>query len=85
MKTQEDAKRQTEAVSGISNVTYDLMVTMTNMLEGMAALEEYKIDAEEANDTQVLECFDRLEARMRTDAEEVRQLLLDRMGAAARG
>jgi uncharacterized membrane protein (DUF106 family) len=85
MKTQEAAKRHTDTVSGVSNISYDLMVTMTNMLEGMAALEEYKMDAEEANDTQVLELFNRIEQRMRTDAEEVRELLIERMGPFRKG
>ena len=33
----DEAKQQSEQISGISNVAYDLMAVMTNKLEGIAA------------------------------------------------
>lgn len=75
----EQAKRRAERVSGVSNVAYDLMVIMTNKLEGIAALEEYKLDADEAGDQDVRVLFDRLEGRMREDVDQIRELLIQRL------
>jgi uncharacterized membrane-anchored protein len=82
MTTQEEAKRQAEQVSGVSNVAYDLMVVLTNKLEGIAALEEYKLDAAEARDRPVLTLFDRLEERMHEDVGQLRELLTERLQPA---
>jgi hypothetical protein len=71
---QEEAKRQSERVTGISNIAYDLMVVLTNKLEGVAAMEEYKLDA--ANDPEVRVAFERIEQRERQSIEELRGLLL---------
>jgi hypothetical protein len=38
--TSEQVKRQRERVTGVSNVAYDLMVVLTNKLQGIAATEE---------------------------------------------
>jgi len=72
----EEAKRRSERVTGISNVAYDLMVVLTNKLEGVAAMEEYKLDADAANDLEVRAAFERIEQRERQDIEELRGLLL---------
>jgi hypothetical protein len=73
---QEVAKRQAERVTGVSNVAYDLMVVLTNKLEGVAAMEEYKLDADAANDPEVRVAFDRIELRERQSIDEMRGLLL---------
>ena len=72
----EEAKRRSERVTGISNVAYDLMVVLTNKLEGVAAMEEYKLDADAANDSEVRAAFERIEQRERQDIDELRGLLL---------
>jgi hypothetical protein len=74
--TMEQAKRRSEQVTGISNVAYDLMTVLTNKLQGMAAIEEYRLDAEAAGAREVSACFQRIEERDRQDAEELRDLLL---------
>jgi hypothetical protein len=76
---QQEAKRRSERVTGVPNITYDVMVTLTNKLEGMAALEEYKLDAEAAGDHEVRAAFERLEQRGREDVELLRDLLLPRL------
>ena len=68
----EQAKRRSERVSGVPNVAYDLMVVLTNKLEGIAALEEYKLDADEAGDQEVRAAFEQLERRMREDVDQLR-------------
>jgi hypothetical protein len=70
------AKRRSERVTGVSNVAYDLMTVLTNKLEGVAAMEEYKLDAEAANDAEVRAAFERIEQRDCQDIEELRGLLV---------
>lgn len=81
----ERAKRQSEQVTGVSNVAYDLMIVLTNKLEGIAAMEEYKLDAEEAGDQEVRALFERIVRRERDEIEELRTLLLPRLQRAERG
>jgi deazaflavin-dependent oxidoreductase (nitroreductase family) len=76
---QEEAKRRSERVTGVSNVAYDLMVVLTNKLEGVAAMEEYKLDADAANDAAVRAAFERIEQRERQSIEELRGLLIDHL------
>jgi hypothetical protein len=83
MNTQADAKRHANQVSGVSNVAYDLMVVLTNKLGGIAALEEYKLDAEEAGDREVHALFARIEGRMREDVDDLRDVLIGHLQQSA--
>ncbi len=76
---QETAKRRSESVTGVSNVAYDLMVVLTNKLEGIAAMEEYKLDADVANDAEVRSLFERIEQRDREAIDELRLLLVSHL------
>ena len=76
----EYAKRHSDRASGVSNVTYDLMSILTNKLEGIAALEEYMLDANQARDGEVMALFEDLETRARTDVDRLRTLLIARLG-----
>ena len=71
-------KRNAENVSGVSNVTYDLLALLTNTLEGVAAIEQYKQDAQ--GDQEVLQCFEQLEEQARKDVDQLRQLVTSRLG-----
>ncbi len=73
---QELAKRRSERVTGVSNVAYDLMTVLSNKLEGVAAIEEYKLDADAANDADVRAAFERIEQRERESIDELRGLLV---------
>jgi hypothetical protein len=75
----EEAKVDSDRVTGVSNVAYDLMVMLSNHLEGIAALQEYKIDAEGADDADVSAAFERIEQRYQEGIEELRTLLLNRL------
>jgi hypothetical protein len=77
----EYAKRHADRVSGVSNVAYDLLATMTRKLEGIAALEEYILDASQAGDQEVMALFERIELRAREDVDRLRLLLLARLRA----
>lgn len=58
MASQVDAKRQTEEKTGVSNVTYDLLTVLQNKLTGVAAIEEYKIDAKDHGDNEAMQLFE---------------------------
>lgn len=75
----EEAKQHSNQISGISNVAYDLMAVMTNKLEGIAAMEEYKLDAEDAGDTEVQQLLDQMEQREASDVGKIKELLLKRL------
>ncbi len=69
--TLEQAKRESEQVTGVSNVTYDALAVLTSALEGTVALETYKLDAQKAGDSEALELFERLQ---RQEIEEINSL-----------
>ncbi len=75
----EEAKVESDSITGVSNVAYDVMVMLSNHLEGIAALQEYKIDADEAEDTDVKAAFERIEQRYQDGIDELRTLLVARL------
>jgi rubrerythrin len=83
--TFEQAKRRAEQITGVSNVAYDLMVVLTNKLQGIAALEEYKMDAEATGDRDVKAYFERLEQRDQKEIAELRELLTRRLQLVQQG
>ena len=80
--TFEQTKRQAEQVTGISNVAYDLMVVLTNKLQGIAAIEGYKQDANAAADRQAADFLKRIEERERQEIGELRELVMKRLQPA---
>lgn len=44
-------------MSGISNLEYDLVTTLSNLLEAHDVLNEYTSDAEDAGDSEAAEIF----------------------------
>ncbi len=75
----ERAKRESEQVTGVSNVAYDLMSVLQNTLEAIAALEVYKQDAESAGDQEARDLFEQLEQRLTGDVDRLRGLLVQRL------
>lgn len=75
-----DEKRAAEDVSGVSNVTYDLMATLTAKLEGIAAMEEYIDDAKEEDADEVRAVFEELQQRDTQDVSRLRDLLRQHLG-----
>ena len=65
----ERAKQRAEQISGVSNIAYDLVTVLQNKLQAISALEEYKIDAQQAGDQEVLDLLGQLEQREREDVE----------------
>lgn len=75
----EEAKIQSELVTGVSNVAYDLEVVLSNHLQAIAALQEYKIDAREAQDDEASTALERIEAQYEEGIGELRRLLQSRL------
>lgn len=73
----EALKVDSEQVTGVSNVAYDVMVVLSNHLEGIAALQAYKIDAQD--DAEVLTAFEQVEQRYQEGVEDLRALLRSRL------
>ena len=71
-------KQQAERVSGVSNVAYDLISVMNNKLEGIAALEVYKQDAEGNQEVQSL--FNDLQQQATQDVARIKGLLAQHLG-----
>ncbi len=71
-------KQQAERVSGVSNVAYDLISVMNNKLEGIAALEVYKQDAEGNQEVQSL--FNDLQQQATQDVSRIKGLLAQHLG-----
>lgn len=76
----EQAKRGAEHISGVPNVTYDLISVMHNRLEGIAVLEAYRQDAEEAGDREAASFFTESQRQARTEVERMRGMLASRIG-----
>ncbi|MBX5492200.1 MAG: hypothetical protein IRZ14_13685 [Chloroflexi bacterium] len=76
---QAQAKQQSEQRTGVSNVAYDLVTILQNKLKGIAAFEEYKLDAQAAGDQEVLDLLTRLEQRERQDVDQLKQLVVQRL------
>ncbi len=75
----EEAKRRSEQVSGVSNVAYNLLSVLHNKLEGIAALEGYKQDAQQTGDQEVLQLFEQLQQRAAEDVGRLRSLVAQRL------
>jgi hypothetical protein len=76
---QVEAKRDASAITGVSNIAYDLMVVLTNKLEAIAAIEEYKIDAAEAGDAEAQAVLERIEQSERNAIDQLRALVVSRL------
>jgi hypothetical protein len=76
----EHAKRHaTPRATGVSNVAYDLTTILTNKLQGAAAFEEYKLDAQEAGDQEAMQLLEQLEQREVEDIGKLKSLVAQRL------
>ena len=75
----ESAKRGAERVTGIANVTYDVVTLLNNVLEGAAALELCKQDAREAGDQEAEELFTQLQQQLSQQIPQLKQCLQKRL------
>ena len=60
---------------GVSNLEYDIVTTLSNLLEGVEALEKYAQDAEQAGDQECATIFRTLRENNRNSAQQLRSAL----------
>jgi hypothetical protein len=77
--TMENAKRQADEVTGVSNLTYDVMTVLTNKLQGIAAIEVYKLDAQQEGDREVQALLEEIQQGDREDVERLRAMVAQRL------
>jgi hypothetical protein len=70
-----------ERVSGVSNLTYDLIALIHNKLEAISAYDVYRQDARDAGHEQAEALFDYCLAKDRAIVERMRSLLIEQLGA----
>jgi len=74
----EQAERRIAAeISGISNLTYDLVAALKAKLDEIAAYEIYRLDAHEAGATRATELFAQWQADGQQAVHHLRQLLCE--------
>jgi cell fate (sporulation/competence/biofilm development) regulator YmcA (YheA/YmcA/DUF963 family) len=71
------AKKQSESATGVSNPAYDAMTVLTNKLQSIAVIEQYKQDAQD--DQELLQCFEQIQEREREDVDKLRGLVAQRL------
>jgi hypothetical protein len=76
---QVEAKRRSEQFSGVSNVAFNLLTILENKLQGIAAMEEYKLDCQEAGDEPAMSLIDELQRREIEDVARIKGYLKDRL------
>jgi hypothetical protein len=60
---------------GVSNLEYDLVTTLSNLLEGQEVLEEYTADAEEAGHSEAADIFRSIKSQNQQAAMRIRTTL----------
>ena len=60
---------------GVSNIEYDIITTMSNLLEGVEALEKYAQDAQQAGDPDCATIFRSLQDNNRNTVGQLRSAL----------
>lgn len=81
MGMQQQQNQQGNTATGASNLEYDLVAEMHELLEGNAALEKYIQDAKQFGDAEVERCFQQIHDQNRDSVNMLRQLLATRLGA----
>ena len=75
MVMEHSQRRNTERITGVPNVTFDLMAVLHNKLEAIAAYEVYKQDAREAGHGLAEAFFDHCQQFERTSVQQLREML----------
>lgn len=70
-------KKQAESATGVSNPAYDAMTVLTNKLQSIATIEQYKQDVQ--NDQELLQLFEQIQERERSDVDQLRGLVAQRL------
>ena len=76
---QVEAKKRSEQVSGVSNVAFNLLTILENKLQGIAAMEEYKVDCQDSGDQPAQALIEELQRREVEDVARLKGYLKDRL------
>jgi FtsZ-binding cell division protein ZapB len=76
-QTQSGSENQMQ--TGASNIEYDIVAEMHELLEGNAALEQYIQDARQAGDNEAERCFQQIHDQNRQNVAQLRTLLAKHM------
>ena len=71
---------QGQSKYGVSNLEYDLVETLSNLLGGMEALEKYAQDAEQAGEQECATIFRTIRDNNRSSAQQLRNALARQFG-----
>lgn len=72
-----------ESTYGVSDIEYDLVTTLSNLLEAMEALQKYAKDAEQAGDQETATAFRTLRENNRNSVQQLRTALGRQMGSGS--
>jgi hypothetical protein len=72
-------QEQQQTSTGASNLEYDLVAEMHELLEGNAAIEQYIRDAQGAGDSELERCFTEIRDTNREHVSALRELLAKRL------
>jgi hypothetical protein len=76
------AKQSNKDIYGLTDVEYDIVMTLGNLLQGIEKLEEYAGDAEAAGDTETATVFRTVRESNRAAVEQLRSALSRHLGNA---
>jgi hypothetical protein len=69
------ANQSNQEIYGLSDVEYNIVMTLGNLLQGIEKLEEYAADAEAAGDTECATVFRTLRESNRSAVGQLRSAL----------
>lgn len=67
---------------GVSDIEYNLLTTVANLLQGMEVLDKYAQDAERAGDQESATAFRTLRENNRSSAQQLRSALARHLGSS---
>ncbi len=65
---------------GVSNLEYDVVTTMSNLLQGLEVLEKYAADAEQAGEQECATIFRTIRDNNRNSVQQLRNVLVRQLG-----
>lgn len=71
----EQARQGADRITGVPNVTYDLVTCLHHKLDSIAAMEMYKHDAHDAGQREAESFFDECQKSERSQIERLRAIL----------
>ena len=67
---------------GMSNLEYDIITTLSNLLQGHEVLSRYAADADQAGDSDTATIFRTLQSNNRSTVEQLRNALARHVGGS---